>query len=107
MVFELRRLGRVARHIDLAADATRSMPQGSPFYLVGGIYSRRVGGPISLASWLQAHPEASLTGTASVPTVGDVRLLDDFSTDDAHAFRRSRLRNDYDLTVYHVTGSTR
>lgn len=105
VVFELRRLGRVAWHIDQPADISRSLPSGSSFYLVGGIYSRRIDGPASLASWLAQHPDVGLAGTAPVATVGDVRMLDDFSTDEARTYRQGPSRSDYDLNVYRVSGT--
>lgn len=102
VVFYLRRLGREAWHVDRPDDVSRYVPSGTPFYLVGGVYSRRVRGGRSLAAWLEQHPEGVAAGTAHVADMSDVRLLDDFSPDGARRFRREA-RDDYDLRVYRVT----
>jgi 4-amino-4-deoxy-L-arabinose transferase-like glycosyltransferase len=105
-VFYLRQLGREAWHIDRPDDAARYVPAGSSYYLVAGIYSRRVRGPISLATWLKNHPEASQVGTAPVPDMSDVRLLDDFTPANARRFRLEQ-RRDYDLNIYLVRRNQR
>ena len=101
VVFYLRRLGREAWHVDRPADAVRHARAGAGYYLVGGIYSRRVRGPRSLAAWLEEHPDIAAAGRAHAPDMSDVRLLDDFGPDAARRFRRER-RDDYDLAVYRV-----
>jgi hypothetical protein len=101
VVFYLRRTGREAWHVDRPADIPRYVPAGRSYYLVGGIYSRRVRGPRSLAAWLEGHPEAVAIGRAHVPWMSDVRLLDDFGPDAARRYRQAP-RDDYDLTIYRV-----
>jgi 4-amino-4-deoxy-L-arabinose transferase-like glycosyltransferase len=106
VVFYLRRLGREAWHIDRPDEASRYVPSGTPFYLVGGLYSRRIRGPQSLAAWLEGHPEGVRVGTAHLADMSDIRLLDDFSPDGARRFRREA-RDDYDLRVYRVNPPAR
>jgi hypothetical protein len=102
VVFYLRRLGREAWHVDRPADAARYARAGAPaYYLVGGIYSRRVRGPQSLAVWLTEHAEATEVGRAHPPVMSDVRLLDDFGPVAARRFRQEQ-RDDYDLAIYRV-----
>jgi 4-amino-4-deoxy-L-arabinose transferase-like glycosyltransferase len=101
VVYYLRQSGREAWHIDRPEEASRYVPAGSPFYLVGGIYSRRVRGSRSLEAWLTQRPEGVLAGTARVAGMSDVRLLEDFSALNARRFRRET-RGDYDLRVYHI-----
>jgi 4-amino-4-deoxy-L-arabinose transferase-like glycosyltransferase len=102
VVFYLRRLGREAWHVDRPDDASRYVTAGMPFYFVGGLYSRRIKGPRSLAAWLEQHPEGIAAGIAHVADMSDVRLLDDFSPNGARRFRREA-RDDYDLRVYRVS----
>jgi len=106
VVFYLRRLGRTAWHVDRPEEALRYVSPGTPYYLVGGIYSRRIRGPRSLAAWLEEHPEGVVAGTAHVADMSDVRLLEDFSPEGARRFRREA-RDDYDLRVYHVNRMAR
>jgi len=101
VVFYLRGLGREAWHVDWPGEASRYVAPGTPFYFVGGVYSRRIKGPRSLAAWLETHPEGLAAGTAHVADMSDVRLLDDFSPKGAGRFR-DESRDDYDLHVYHV-----
>jgi 4-amino-4-deoxy-L-arabinose transferase-like glycosyltransferase len=102
VVFYLRRLGREAWHVDRPDDALRYVTSGMPFYFVGGLYSRRIKGPRSLAAWMEQHPEGVAAGIAHVGDMSDVRLLDDFSPNGARRFRREA-RDDYDLRVYRVS----
>lgn len=105
VVYYLRRLGREAWHVDRPEEASRYVAPGAPFYLVGGVYSRRIKGPRSLPAWLEAHKETSLAGTVHVADMSDVRLLEDFAPNGARRYRREA-RDDYDLRVYHVTRTT-
>jgi hypothetical protein len=103
VVFYLRQLGRTTWHIDRPTDASRYVRPGERFFLVGGIYSRRVRGPRSLATWMEAHPGAADTvGRVGVTRVSDVRLLDDFGPRSAGSFHRHP-GADYDLEIYSVT----
>jgi 4-amino-4-deoxy-L-arabinose transferase-like glycosyltransferase len=100
-VFYLRTMGREAWHVNRPDEAQRYVPAGSPFYIVGGIYSRRSRRVDSLATWLGRHPEATPAGTVQMTDISDVRLLDDFSPPEARRFRLEK-RSDYDLRVYSV-----
>ncbi|HYN08764.1 MAG TPA: glycosyltransferase family 39 protein [Vicinamibacterales bacterium] len=101
VVFYLRAIGREAWHANKPDEALRYVPAGSPYYLVGGIYSRRNRRVDRLATWLERHPEATPVGTVQVTDMSDVRLLDDFGPPEARRFRLEK-RSDYDLLVYYL-----
>lgn len=95
----LRENGREAWVANRPRDTTRHVPAGGAYYLVGGIYSRRLGGEDSHKEWLAQHPEVTLVGHVRVADVSDVRLLDDFSPPGARRFRQDHT-GEYDLNVY-------
>jgi 4-amino-4-deoxy-L-arabinose transferase-like glycosyltransferase len=101
VVFYVRSSGREAWHANEPQDALLHVPAGSPYYLVAGIYARRVRGPESFTTWLDHHPDAILAGTVRVEGLSDVRLLDDFGPNQAGTFRAEQ-RDDYRLEVYRV-----
>lgn len=105
IVFYLLERGRDAAAVNSPTEAPEHVRAGTPYYIVGGIYSRRIKGQASLASWLERNPGVRQVGTLPVRGMSDIRLLDDFAPPGARRYRREN-RDDYDLRVYLVNGPT-
>lgn len=105
IVYYLLERGRDAAALNNPAQAPEHVRAGTPYFIVGGIYSRRIQGRSSLAAWLEKNPGVQQVGTIPVRGISDVRLLDDFAPAGARRFRREN-RDDYDLRVYLVNGPT-
>ncbi|MEQ1858057.1 MAG: glycosyltransferase family 39 protein [Longimicrobiales bacterium] len=102
VAYYLRRQGRDSWHVDTPGQLYRRLSPGDSIYLVGGRYSRLIGGRDGLTDWSAANPGAvEPVARFPVQAVSDVRLLDDLSHGEARAFVREPGAQ-FELVLYRV-----